>query len=62
MERQIVGIGISAIIIGIGFLVHEIVSMTSGAFYISATLWATGMIALILGTTVLGRQEESHIH
>lgn len=57
MDKSLVSIGISVMLIGIGFVIMELFSSSSGDwFYMGSILWLLGGIATILGLTVLAKE------
>ena len=57
MDKSLVSIGISVMLIGIGFVIMELFSLTLGDwFYMGSILWLLGGIATILGLTVLAKE------
>lgn len=57
MDKKVVIMGIATMIIGISFGIFGLIQGTNDQFYTSIGIWAVGAVALILGLTVLAKEE-----
>ncbi len=57
MDKKVVTMGIVTMIIGIGFGIFGLIEGTNDQFYPSIGIWSVGAVALILGLTVLAKEE-----
>ena len=62
MDKHLVIMGIFVMVIGIGFLMHDLVEATDEKFWIGAGIWTVGGIATVLGLTVFRKEEGLNIH
>lgn len=62
MNKTLIVMGISAIVIGIGFGVFGLIEQTfDNAFAMSAVIWTFGAVAMVLGLSTLFEKEGIHV-